>query len=127
MTQDQTLATMKQVHERCGQLLDPHTAIGVAAALREREAVPDLRPDPMVVLGTAHPAKFPDAVEQATGVRPPLPEFLADLELRSQGLDPVETREQYEAAWDAVLDRMRKQVKAEADEVRAAFAKLAAG
>ncbi|KAA1034440.1 preprotein translocase subunit SecA [Pseudonocardia sp. EV170527-09] len=48
------------------------------------------------------------------------PEFLADLELRSQGLDPVETREQYEAAWDAVLDRMRKQVKAEADEVRAA-------
>ncbi|MEV1291370.1 preprotein translocase subunit SecA [Pseudonocardia sp. NPDC049635] len=48
------------------------------------------------------------------------PEFLADLELRGQGLDPVETREEYEAAWDAVLDRMRKQVKAEAEEVRAA-------
>ncbi|MFP5019993.1 preprotein translocase subunit SecA [Pseudonocardia phyllosphaerae] len=46
------------------------------------------------------------------------PEFLADLELRSQGLDPVDTREEYEAAWDAVLDRMRKQVKAEAEEVR---------
>ncbi|MFP5069594.1 preprotein translocase subunit SecA [Pseudonocardia nantongensis] len=48
------------------------------------------------------------------------PEFLADLELRSQGLDPVETREEYEAAWDAVLDRMRKQVAAEAEEVIAA-------
>ncbi|TCK20566.1 preprotein translocase subunit SecA [Pseudonocardia endophytica] len=46
------------------------------------------------------------------------PEFLADLELRSQGLDPVETREEYEQAWDAVLSRMRKQVKAEAEEVR---------
>nr|WP_083275563.1 preprotein translocase subunit SecA [Pseudonocardia sp. HH130630-07] len=48
------------------------------------------------------------------------PEFLADLELRSQGLDPVETREQYEAAWDSALDRMRMQVKAEAEEVRSA-------
>ncbi len=46
------------------------------------------------------------------------PEFLADLELRSQGLDPVETREEYERAWDAVLSRMRKQVQAEAEEVR---------
>ncbi|MBW0101662.1 preprotein translocase subunit SecA [Pseudonocardia sp. KRD291] len=46
------------------------------------------------------------------------PEFLADLELRSQGLDPVETREEYELAWDAVLSRMRKQVQAEAEEVK---------
>ncbi|MDN5918410.1 MAG: preprotein translocase subunit SecA [Pseudonocardia sp.] len=46
------------------------------------------------------------------------PEFLADLELRSQGLDPVETRESYEQAWDAVLSRMRKQVQAEAEEVK---------
>ena len=46
------------------------------------------------------------------------PEFLADLELRSQGLDPVETREEYEQAWDAVLSRMRKQVQAEAEEVK---------
>lgn len=50
-------------------LLDPHTAIGVSVArnLRNSDA-------PMVVLATAHPAKFPDAVEQASGVRPPLPE-----------------------------------------------------
>ena len=39
---------------------------------------------PMVVLGTAHPAKFPDAVEHATGVRPPLPEHLSDLYQRTE-------------------------------------------
>lgn len=68
-------------------MLDPHTAIGLAAAHRELEAHPDLRGVPMVVLGTAHPAKFPDAVEQATGVRPPLPEHLADLYQRPEYFD----------------------------------------
>ncbi|MCY7341920.1 MAG: preprotein translocase subunit SecA [Pseudonocardia sp.] len=48
------------------------------------------------------------------------PDFLADLELRRRGLDPVETREEYEAAWDAVLDSMKKQVSAEAEEVKEA-------
>ncbi|MFC5995566.1 preprotein translocase subunit SecA [Pseudonocardia hispaniensis] len=48
------------------------------------------------------------------------PEFLADLELRRRGLDPVETREEYEAAWDGVLAKMKEQVAAEAEEVRAA-------
>jgi preprotein translocase subunit SecA len=47
-------------------------------------------------------------------------EFLADLELRRRGLDPVETREEYETAWDAVLAEMREQVAAEAEEVREA-------
>ncbi|MEO0514707.1 MAG: threonine synthase [Planctomycetota bacterium] len=85
--EDQTLATMKQVHLDTGELLDPHTAIGVASAQRELEAVPELRPFPMVVLGTAHPAKFPDAVERATGVRPPLPDHLADLYEREEQFD----------------------------------------
>ena len=68
-------ACMKDVHERHGLLLDPHSAIGVAAALAAR-----LHADvPMVVAATAHPAKFPDAVEAATGVRPALPDHLADL------------------------------------------------
>jgi threonine synthase len=68
-------ACMKQVHEDTGMLLDPHSAIGVAAARAAR-----LNPDvPMVVAATAHPAKFPDAVEAATGVRPGLPAHLADL------------------------------------------------
>src|SRR4051812_42909438 len=48
------------------------------------------------------------------------PEFLADLELRSRGLDPVETREEYEAAWDATVQAMRTQVAAEAEEVKEA-------
>nr|WP_211176929.1 preprotein translocase subunit SecA [Pseudonocardia acidicola] len=48
------------------------------------------------------------------------PEFLADLELRRRGLDPVERPEEYEAAWDGVLAQMEKQVEAEAEEVREA-------
>ncbi len=73
---DAEVATcMKEVHEEHGILLDPHSAIAVAAARAVR-----LHPDvPMVVAATAHPAKFPDAVEAATGVRPALPEHLADL------------------------------------------------
>jgi len=47
-------------------------------------------------------------------------EFLADLELRRQGLDPVDTREQYEAAWDETVSTMKAQVAAEAEEVKAA-------
>ena len=64
-----------------GYLLDPHTAIGVAAA---RPVLADDPATPIVVLGTAHPAKFPDAVEQATGVRPTLPPHLADLLERTE-------------------------------------------
>ena len=45
------------------------------------------------------------------------PEFLADLELRERGLDPVETREEYEAEWDDTVARLKKQVAAEAEEV----------
>ncbi|GAA1302518.1 preprotein translocase subunit SecA [Pseudonocardia xinjiangensis] len=48
------------------------------------------------------------------------PEFLADLDLRSRGLDPVETREEYEAAWDGIVAGMKEQVAAEAEEVKAA-------
>jgi threonine synthase len=70
-----TSATIEELHRRTGMLIDPHTAVGLSAA---REARADTAV-PMVVLSTAHPAKFPDAVEAATGVRPPLPEHLADL------------------------------------------------
>ncbi|HBT43168.1 MAG TPA: threonine synthase [Rhodospirillaceae bacterium] len=70
-----TKEIIKQVHDATGELIDPHSAIGVGAA-RENPA-----PDgtPMVILATAHPAKFPDAVEDATGQRPSLPARLADL------------------------------------------------
>jgi threonine synthase len=70
-----TKAIIKGTYERIGVLVDPHTAVGLgaAAAGRRDPAIP------MIALATAHPAKFPDAVEAATGVRPPLPERLADL------------------------------------------------
>ena len=60
-----------------GMSVDPHTATGTAAA--RLLAGPGGPSSPMITLATAHPAKFPDAVEQATGVRPKLPPHLADL------------------------------------------------
>ncbi len=80
---DGTEAEIARVHRESGVLVDPHTAIGVAAgrACRDDEDVP------MVALGTAHPAKFPEAVERATGVRPALPARLADLSERPERYD----------------------------------------
>jgi threonine synthase len=78
-----TLAVMRDVYEKTGVLVDPHTAVGIGAARQVRTDV-DV---PMVCLATAHPAKFPDAVEQATGIRPPLPERLADLFDRPERFD----------------------------------------
>jgi threonine synthase len=69
------LALIGERHRASGILIDPHSAVGIGVAERLRR---DLA-TPMICLGTAHPAKFPDAVEEATGVRPPLPEHLADL------------------------------------------------
>ncbi len=72
---EQTLAAMKGLYKETGELIDPHSAIGLAAA-RAVKLNPDIA---IVALGTAHPAKFPDAVEKATGIRPPLPPALAGL------------------------------------------------
>ena len=59
---------------RLGYLADPHSAIGIAAARAHR-----IDRVPTIAAATAHPAKFPDAMERATGLRPPLPPRLADL------------------------------------------------
>jgi threonine synthase len=72
---DRTCAVIAELHEKTGQLLDPHSAVGVEAA-RQRRGDPSV---PVVALATAHPAKFPDAVERAVGIRPALPQRLADL------------------------------------------------
>ena len=72
---------MTRVYRQSGYILDPHTAIAVHAA---RRALARDRATPMIVLGTAHPAKFPDAVEKAIGLRPPLPPHLADLPSRQE-------------------------------------------
>ena len=77
---DVTKATMKSVFESMGHIVDPHTAIGIHAA-RVLNVAPDT---PIIALGTAHPAKFPDAIEAAIGQRPALPGHLADLLLRPE-------------------------------------------
>ncbi len=77
---DEVAATIRTVRRETGMLVDPHTAVGIAVAEKQQRdpAVP------MVVLATAHPAKFPDAVEAACGVRPALPEWLSDLDVRPE-------------------------------------------
>jgi threonine synthase len=79
-----TLATIRETHAANGILLDPHTAVGLGAA---RQMAPD--GTQRIVLATAHPAKFPDAVEKATGVRPELPAPLADLFDREERCDTL--------------------------------------
>jgi threonine synthase len=69
-----TLQEIARAWREAAYLTDPHTAIGLAAA---RECAPVGLP--VIVAATAHPAKFPDAIEQAVGFRPALPPHLADL------------------------------------------------
>jgi len=82
---EETRRTIADTYEETGQLLDPHSAIGLAVGRRRRRQTGV----PMVALATAHPAKFPDAVEQATGVRPALPDRLADLFEREERFDTL--------------------------------------
>jgi threonine synthase len=72
---DECLAVMADEYRRHGRLIDPHSAVGIGVA-RRRTSAGDR---PVISLGTAHPAKFPDAVTAATGVVPELPERLAGL------------------------------------------------
>jgi threonine synthase len=78
-----TLAAIADCHSRFGETIDPHTAVAYSVAQKHRRdpAVP------MVVLATAHPAKFPDAVAKAIGKRPRLPDRLGDLMERAERVD----------------------------------------
>ncbi len=75
VTEEETIATIAGFRRETGYLLDPHTAVGVKAALAccAKGATP-------VCLATAHPAKFGEAVEKATGIAPPYPEALIGIE-----------------------------------------------
>ncbi len=75
-----TIAEIARVHDELGLLIEPHTAVGLEVGRRLRRD-PSV---PLVVLGTAHAAKFPDAVERATGVHPELPAFLSELHDRPE-------------------------------------------
>ena len=76
---DTMARTIRWARDKCGQIIDPHTAIGLAVARASAGETP------VVTLATAHPAKFPDAVERASGLRPILPQ-------RAQGLFDREER-----------------------------------
>jgi threonine synthase len=77
------LAEICRIHAETGLLIDPHTATGTIAARRLAGA------HPVVTMATAHPAKFPDAVERATGIRPALPDHLADLFARPERTETI--------------------------------------
>ncbi len=83
-SEDETRATIKAINSRTGKVICPHTAVAVKVAAEQTPS-----PTPMITLATAHPAKFPDAVETATGFRPPLPNRMADLYQRSERVTQV--------------------------------------
>ncbi len=80
----ETSRRIAETLDQSGQLVCPHTAVGLEVAAHHLDP-----PVPMVTLATAHPAKFPDAVETATGVRPPLPNRMRDLYDRPERVTEV--------------------------------------
>ena len=83
VTEEETLATITATRANSGEVLCPHSAVGVKVAADHLGATP------MITLATAHPAKFPDAVEYATGLRPGLPNRMADLYDRQERVTQV--------------------------------------
>ena len=82
---DEMSLAMRWAHERAGEVIDPHTAIGLSAAKAQNID----RNVPIVTLATAHPAKFRDAVERSVGVRPALPGRIGDLFDREEYYDKL--------------------------------------
>ncbi len=82
-SEEETTATIRSTLAATGEVLCPHSAVGVKVAAEH------LGPEPMITLATAHPAKFPDAVEAATGIRPALPPRMADLFARPERMTRI--------------------------------------
>src|SRR5690606_16488376 len=80
-----TRAVIAQTHAESGYLLDPHSAVGVGVARSLHQGQV-----PMITLATAHPAKFPAAVAEASGVTPALPAWLNDLYQRPERVSVLE-------------------------------------
>jgi threonine synthase len=74
------------VWEETGEVIDPHTAVAMRAALRLKGGSPS-DPTPLVVLSTAHPAKFPEAVLAAAGTAPRLPAAAVGLDQKPETFD----------------------------------------
>ena len=86
VSEQETGNEISRVYRDDGYILDPHSAVGVAAGFR---ALKKHAHTPMIVAGTAHPAKFPDAILAAAGVHPPLPAHLADIMQRKERFEVV--------------------------------------
>ncbi len=84
VTEDDTARSMLSTLNETGELIDPHTAVAMAAA--RRASLPDPT-TPMAILSTAHPAKFPEAVSAATGVTPAVPAAASGLNSRPERYD----------------------------------------
>src|SRR5262245_25879441 len=76
VTEEETTQAIAVSWRDAGYLADPHSAVALSAARKQKAKG---NGSPRIVLGTAHPGKFPDAIARATGVRPSLPSCLADL------------------------------------------------
>ncbi|MGH1356411.1 MAG: threonine synthase [Thalassovita sp.] len=83
-SETETSATITQMNATTGELMCPHTAVAVKVANEQRK--PDV---PMITLSTAHPAKFPAAVKEATGVHPDLPARMGDLYERPERVTEI--------------------------------------
>ncbi|WP_099826747.1 threonine synthase [Oceaniglobus indicus] len=83
-SEEETTATIRDTHARTGEILCPHSAVGVKVAREHLDPAV-----PMIALATAHPAKFPDAVEAAMGDRPALPNRMADLYDRPERVNRI--------------------------------------
>jgi threonine synthase len=83
----ETRAAIAAFHARTGRIIDPHTAVGFAAILKMGTPPIDRPAAPTVLLATAHPAKFPDAVAAALGAPPPVPPALAALKNRTEKME----------------------------------------
>jgi threonine synthase len=91
VSEDETRRTIREVYHTDGYVLDPHGAVGVAAALRIRKETGERRP--IIALATAHPAKFGDVIREELGFYPELPEPWRDWAsrpLRVHELDDVD-------------------------------------
>ncbi len=97
-----TTRVMRDIYSETGRLIDPHTAVGVHAA-RTAQIDPAI---PRLTMATAHPAKFPDAVEAATGVRAALPPALADLFNRAERFTTLDSN------LDTIKSYVRENVRA---------------
>ena len=83
VTDQETLAMIKKITEEYDYVIDPHTAVGIEAAERYAKVLHA----PIISLATAHPSKFPDAVEEASGFSPTLPSHLSNLFERKESYE----------------------------------------